>query len=203
MSWKKIVLKKLQKKIVEKNILFFLNYGGGWSIDHFHLFLGECRWNFTNLGGGLLEFYLDCRPNDWILGWLQMGFAKKWGEGQHLAHKGHQFHTSPPLDLYDTFPKKERQCPKNWLSQRIWPPEQIQKLLWLKMNVYVQYSFGQKKWNFLLVMKEKFVLKRKMFTKINVARFKCQMKQMRLKITKLTQWVGGEWFCAFVGFCRT
>ena len=33
-------------------------------------------------------------------------------------------------------------------------------------------------------MKEKFVLKRIMFTKINVARFKCQMKQMRLKTYK-------------------
>ena len=35
-----------------------------------------------------------------------------------------------------------------------------------------------------LVMKEKFVLKRIMFTKIYVARLKCKMKQMRLKTYK-------------------
>ena len=57
------------------------------------------------------------------------------------------------------------------------------------MNVYVQNSFGTKeiwlrKIFFFLFMKEKFVLKRIMFTKINVARFKCQMKQMRLKTYK-------------------
>ena len=42
------------------------------------------------------------------------------------------------------------------------------------------------KW-FFLVIKEKFVLKRKMFTKTNVAWFKCQMKQIWLKTYK-TSW---------------
>ena len=87
---------------------FFIKYGLIIEyICNFFAFLGWFQKNFFSKFSPAQSIWGGCTLSTCILGGVQMGSAENGG-GQHPAPEGRKIGTPPPLDVFDTFPKRDK-----------------------------------------------------------------------------------------------